>query len=354
VSVDGFDGVALIAVGGTDAASRAAGRRTLVDRVARTASVQLADRRIVGVQRPFGFPPTLPPDPGSLDGEAVVVVGLRATPPHRETSREHVPSLEGLTDIAGSVGTGSWRTERVAVVPPVRLTDLVGCRPLDGGGSHLGLVGQAATLCGRLPLRGDPVAPGAVDCLRCLRSDEIAARHDRQVAHHGALVALTGPLTAGVADRLWQRFAHRHIAELPALLDAMVGAIILRVPGAPSVETTLPHVQRHRAVASDAVQRWAAAEALDRLTRGLVRAAAAHPVSLDRDTRERLAVVSDLVDPVETAELVVRVLEEHGPAPALEPVALHLAERAGDAASPRVDRWRRIHTVARALSGVPS
>lgn len=361
-TVDRFDGVALIAVGGTDDASRAAGRRALVDRVARTAHLRLADGRIVGVRRPFGFPATLPTDAGHRGGEAVVVVGLlAASPPRgspdghapRGSHGGHVPSLGGLGQLAAPTATGWW-VEDLAVVPPVRITDLVACRPLAGGGVHAALVGHAMTLCGRLPVRGDLVAPGAVDCRRCLDSEEVSARHDRQLAQHGALVELVGPLAAGVADRLWQRLGHRDAAEVPALLDAMVGAITLRVPGAPSTDTTLAHIRRHRTVASEPVRRWAAAEARERLTRGLIRSVATHPVLLDRDTQERLDLAADLVDPAQTAEVVIDVLDQHGPAPALEPVALHLATRAGDAASPRVERWRRIHQVARALAGAPA
>lgn len=349
--MDRFDGVALLAVGGTDAASRAAGRHLLVDRVASTIGVALADGRVVGVRRPFGFPPTLPPDAGVRGGEPVVVVGLRAAAPPRDPPRDRVPSLVEWAQVAAPTATGWWRVEDLAVVPPAQTIDLVACRPLGGGGGHAALVDRAMTLCRRLPVRGNPVAPGVVDCRRCLRSEELSVRHDRQLAHHRALVDLVGPLAAGVADRLWQRLAHRDVADLPARLDAMVGAIMLRVPGAPSVEATLVQVRHHRAVASAPVRRWAAAEARKRLTRGLIHSVATHPVHLDRETQERLAVAADLVDPAETAEVVIGLLEEHGPAPALEPVALHLATRAGEAASPRVDRWRRIHEVARALSG---
>lgn len=352
-TVDRFDGVALIAVGGTDDASRAAGRRALVDRVSRTEHARLADGRIVGVRRPFGFPATLPPDVGDRGGEAVVVVGLLAAPPPRGAHGGHAPSLGGLRQLAAPTATGWW-VEDLAVVPPVWIADLVACRPLIGGGVHAAVVGHAMTLCGRLPVRGDPVAPGAVDCPRCLCSDEVSARHDRQLAQHGALVEFVGPFAAGVADRLWQRLGHRDAADVPALLDAMVGAITLRVPGAPSADTTLAHIRRHRTVASEPVRRWAAAEARERLTRGLIRSVATHPVVLDRDTQERLDLAADLVDPAETAEVVIDVLDQHGPAPALEPVALHLATRAGDAASPRVERWRRIHRVARALAGAPA
>ena len=352
--MDRFDGVVLIAVGGTDAASRAAGRGALVERVARTARVRLSDGRIVGVRRPFGFPPTLPSDPSCHDGEAVVIVGLRADGASRVVSPDRVPSLEAWGRSDGATATGSWWVADLASVPPALVTDLVACRPLDGGSSHLGVAGQALTLCGRLPLRGDPVVPGAAGCSRCLDRDEISARHDRQVASHGSLVALAGPLTAGVADRLWQRLGHRDVAEVPALLDAMVGAVTLGVPGAPSAEATLTQIRCHLAVASEPVRRWAAAEARERLTRGLIRSVTAHTVHLDRGTQERLAVAADLVDPTETAEVVIDVLEQHGPAPGLEPIALHLAERAGDAASPRVDRWRRIHAVARALRTAPS
>lgn len=357
-----FDGVALLGVIGPGERARAAGRDALIDRLEAHPRVLVPGHGLAQVRRPFGFPHLLPADPmgDATDGllgattasDAVVV--LAGLAPAGELPRGTTRSLADpvdLADLHGRTATGPWAVGAAAIVPPARTGDLQGCRPLDGGRTHVGRRGQAMTLCGRLPLRGDPVVPGAVDCLRCLRSDELSARHDRQLAYHGALVDLAGPLTAGVADRLWQRLAHRDADEVPALLDAMVGAITLGVPGAPTAEDTLAHIQRHRAVASEPVRRWAAAEARERLTRGLIRAAATHPVRLDPRTRERLAVAADLVDPAETAEIVVRVLEEHGPAPALEPVAMHLAERAGDAASPRVDRWRRIHAVARALTG---
>lgn len=366
-----FDGVALLGVIGPGERARAAGRDALIDRLEAHPRVLLPGHGLAQVRRPFGFPHLLPADgmgdvtgamgatDGRLDATAardavVVLAGLVAVGELAQGGTRSLADPVDLADLHGRTAAGPWSVGAVALVPPARTGDLQGCRPLDRGRTHVGRRGQAMTLCGRLPLRGDPVVPGAVDCLRCLRSDELSARHDRQVAHHGALVELAGPLTAGVADRLWQRLAHRDAAEVPALLDAMVGAIMLGVPGAPTAEATLVQIRRQRAVASGPVQRWAAAEARERLTRGLIRSAATHPVHLDPDTRERLAVAADLVDPAETAEVVVRVLEEHGPAPALEPIALHLAERAGDAASPRVDRWRRIHAVARALAGTPS
>jgi len=356
-----FDGVALLGVDGPSERARAAGRDALIDQLDAYPRILVPGDGLADVRRPLGFPHLLPAHPAPLPTDPVgrsaaidAVVVLAGLLPVGEAIVRAARTRDEPVDLAGLRGrsaAGPWSIGVVAIVPPAQTGDLQGCRPLEGGGTHVGLRGGSMTLCGRLPLRGDPVAPGAVDCRRCLRSDEVSARHDRQLLHHGELVELAGPLTSGVADRLWQRLAHRDAAEVPALLDAMVGAITLGVPGAPSVEATMVQVRRHRAVASGPVRRWAAAEARERLTRGLIRSAATHPVHLDPDAHERLAMAADLVDPAETAELVIGVLEEHGPAPGLEPIALHLAERAGDAASPRVDRWRRIHAVARALTG---
>jgi hypothetical protein len=345
-----FDGVALVTLDAATLAARLAGARQLAAAFDREVLLAGVTRRPVRARRPAGFPATLP-DPGP----GVVVVGLRATADASPGSRPGPPiRVEPLAGRRGRTGHGSWRVAEVAVVPPVHVDDLVGCRPLSGQRVHLGVVGQAMTVCGRLPMQGGPAAPGAVDCLRCLRSTLVVGRHDAQLAHHDRLVALSDTLVAGAADRLWLRLAHRDPGSLPALLDSLVGALVHHLPAAPTVDEILVQVRRHRDVASPAVRAWAAEEARQRLTRRLPLFAATHPTRLDGPTASQLAMASDLLEPADAAEVLVGLLEDHGPAPALEPLALRAARRAGDAASERVVRWRRIQDVARALGSPTS
>jgi hypothetical protein len=343
--VGSFDGVALVAVEAATPAAATAGARHLAAAFDLEVLLPGVARGSVMARRPAGFPATLPhPGPG------VVVIGLRATTERRAEPRREPPvQVEPLAGRHGRTGYGPWRVAGIAVVPPADVADLTACRPLSGQRIHLGVIGQRMTVCGRLPMQGDPTAPGAVDCLRCLRSSLVVARHDRQLSHHDGLAALSDTLVAGAADRLWRRLAHRDPGTFPALLDSMVGAIVHQLPGAPSVDETLMQVRRHRDVASPAVGTWAAEEARQRLTRRLPLFAATHPTRLDAPTASQLGLASDLLDPADAAEVLVSVLEDHGPAPALEPIALRAARRAGDTASERVVRWRRIQSVAQAL-----
>ncbi len=345
-----FDGVALVTVSGDSVSGRSEARRAVIAALDARPRLLLPDgSHGVGYRIP-GLPATLPTIPDQPGGEAVVV-GLQ---PDRAGSGSQAPSDTPDPPIAlralGGGGPGSrWQVDDVAVVPPITVTDLRACRPLSGGKVHVGALGEQQTACGRLPLQGDRRGSDAVDCLRCLRSNLVAHRHDAQLSAHGRLVALVGSLAAGVADRLWLRFTHRDPRTLPALLDSMVGAIVHGASGAPGLDETMKLIRRHRRDASVEVHRWAGTEALARLETSLPRLVATHPTTLDPSMRRQLALMSDLLRPPDAADLLVAMLEDHGPAPALEPLTLRLARKAGTGASDRVDRWRRIHTIARTL-----
>jgi hypothetical protein len=353
-AVRSFDGVALATVSGTSASRRAEGREAIVAALDARPRLVLPDGAYgIGYRIP-GLPASLPTLAGPRADEAVVI-GLRPEPP-----RPGGPSVRdaGCAPVTlrslGSEGRSRpWEVAEIAFVPPITVDDLRAHRPLSGGRVHVGLAGERQTACGRLPLQGDERRSDAVDCVRCLRSNVVARRHDAQLARHGSLVALVGSLAAGVADRLWLRFAHRDPGTLPALLDSMVGAIVHGASGAPSVDDTMALVRRHRRGASTEVHRWAGTEALARLEVSLPRLVATHPTTLDASMRRQLALMSDLLRPADAADLLVGILEEHGPAPALEPLTLRIARKAGDEASDRVDHWRRIHVIARTLGASP-
>ena len=349
-----FDGVALIALDAASHRLQTARRRSLVAEFEHDRVVVLPDGSCAVVWRFSGLPQVV--GPLSLDegpsGSAFLVVGLRS--PRQPPDRSAVDAAVDLSELLEAGGVGTPLDGRVAVVPPVPVHDLCACRPLNGGRTHIATIGADRTACGRLPVRGEPRSPAAVDCVRCLRSNLVAARHDGQLASHGDLVAVGGSLVAGAADRLWLRFAHRDPGQLPPLLDSMVGAIVCGLSPAPRVDEVLVQVRRHRETASPSVLRWAGTQARRRLARLLPAVAATHPTRLNPGTERQLASLWRLLSPAEAAEELVAALEDHGPAPALESLALQTARAAGDDASSRVDRWRRIQSVAQALGGTQS
>ena len=348
-----FDGVALMTVAGASVSGPSGARRAVIAALDARPRLLLPDgSHGVGYRIP-GLPATLPTLADQPGGEAVVV-GLQpdragAGRPTEQASPEASDPPIALRALGGGGPSSRWQVSEIVLVPPITVTDLRAYRPLSGGKVHLGVFGERLTACGRLPLQGDERGSDAVDCLRCLRSNVVAHRHDAQLRAHGRLVALVGSLAAGVADRLWLRFAHRDPRTLPALLDSMVGAIVHGASGAPGLDETMKLIRRHRRDASAEVHRWAGTEALARLEVSLPRLVATHPTTLDPAMRRQLALMSDLLGPPDAAELLVATLEDHGPAPALEPLTLRLARKAGTGASDRVDRWRRIHTIARTL-----
>lgn len=349
-----FDGVALIPVDDASQRHKTSPARSLVAELEHDRLVVLPDRSRAVVWR-FSDLPQVIRSPSLAEGGTApefLVVALRS--PRQALKRSSRDGVVGLADLLERCGFGLAHAGRVAVVPPVPVHDLCACRPLNGGRTHIAEIGADRTVCGRLPVKGESRSPAAVDCVRCLRSNLVSARQDGQLASHRDLVAVAGSLVAGAADRLWLRFAHRGPSQLPALLDSMVGAIVCGLPAAPPVDEVLVQVRRHREVASPAVLGWAGAEARRRLARLLPAVAAKHPTRLDPQTERQLGSLRRLLSPVEAAEELVTALEKHGPAPALEPLALQAARAAGDDASPRVDRWRRIQSVAQALGGAPS
>ncbi len=353
-----FDGVALAAV--------TPGQRRPDQSTAHDGPpiVRLPDGGRALLVQPLGMPRTLPVlAPADADGPCrtgtdawrptstdrgiveVAVFGLEPPP----WSASATPGRELTTAVRQRGGD----VDRLAVLPPVVVADLVAVAPLRGGRTHLGVHGAATTACGRLPLRGQPAPPGQADCLRCLRAASVAERLDRQHAHYPLLVALAGPLLAGAATRLWQRLAHRDPGTHPELLDAMVGAVAYRLPGAPDTDDILPLIRRHLDAASPEVRHWAAQQSLTRLDREVRRLAVRHPTKLPPGAEQQLALNSGVMDPAAAAEVLVAALEEVGPAPALEPVALRVATRAGAEVCDRVERWRRRHRVAAALGSGP-
>lgn len=347
-----FDGVAVMLVDRADSADAgAAGPAPTV--TTGTLRMWLTRRGHRGAEPRPGVPGTL----CDADGRHLVTVGLRAgagAPDglHPEPAG-HGACAHDPQAVAGNGAVG------VAVLPPASIGGLVGCRPLAGGRTHVAMFGHAMTICGRLPAGGEPLDPGRVDCLRCRRSDELRHRFARQLREHDRLLALLDPLTAAALAGWWPRLDHHDPGDLPVLLDAMAGARLHGLPGAPDTDEVLRQVRRHRTVASAAVRAWAAAQARPRLEAQLRRLllGARGPGGPD-DRREvavrrELTLAGALLDPADVAETLVALLERHGPAPSLEPVVLEIARRAGETASDRVQRWRRLHAVAAALHPGP-
>lgn len=300
--------------------------------------LRLPDGSLARRTRPPGFPTRLLDASDASDGRPVLVL---------EPVGPEVAGVVGAHPGPPELGD-AWR-----VVPPAVVDRLVACRPLPGPRVHLGIRGEATTRCGRLPLRGAPEPAGRATCRSCLSDPEVAERHDVQLAEHPVLLTVLDTFTAGATDRLWVRYAHRDPGMLPALLDAMIGARELLLPGAPGHDEVLAAVRTHREVASSPVRDWAAQQARMQLTAVLPRLVARHPRSVGADVRGALDQAVALLDPTDAAELLVGLLEEQGPAPVLESVALQAAERAGEVASPRVVRFRRRHAVAAALGARP-
>jgi hypothetical protein len=286
-----------------------------------------------------------------VGGRRIVTVGLRAGTggqsgvihagePDHAPARDPAPERDRVTRIDDTA---------IGILSPAPTVGLIGCRPLAGGRIHVALFGQAMTVCGRLPVSGALVDPGRVDCLRCRRSDELGRRFAAQLAGHDRLLEVVDPLTAAALAGWWPRLDHRDPGDLPLLLDAMAGARLHALPGAPTTDQVLRQVRRHRSVASDAVRDWAAGQARPRLEQQLRRLLLDAGGDRVSAVRRELALAGALLEPADLAETLVTLLERHGPVPSLEPLVLDIARRAGDAASDRVQRWRRLHGVAAAL-----
>ena len=335
-----FDGVALLQVAAPDRRAQAAGVRALTSALEQRPVLRLPDGSAAQARRPPGFPRRLP----TSDDDEVVLAGL-APCERRPLPRAAIDALRGRTE------AGSWSVGRIAVLHPIPADDLLAVRPLDGGRIHVGLRQHGATACGRLPLRGDQHPAGLIDCDRCLHAEVITDRQDHQLLAYPTLVAVAGPLLAGAAAQLWRWYAHRDPTQVPGILDATVGAIVHGFPGAPTADEALALVSAHRANASAPVRNWAAGVARDRLDDGLRAQRRRRQHGLGPQMQAPLRLLSDLMEPAEAAELLVGLVEQHGPSPALEPAVLDAARRAGAVASERVQRWRRLHEIAVALSG---
>lgn len=339
-----FDGVALVTVSGPTPGAAVEGRRALAAWLGRGAVVTLPDGSGARTYRPAGFPGHLPT---GVDGEEAVLTGLQQPEPLTSAAIE----LRALT---GRTAAGSWEVARAAAMPPAASSDLLAVQPLPGGRIHVGSRESHTTACGRLPVHGHERAAGLIDCARCLTTPLVTERHDAQLAAYPDLVALVGPLLAGAAARLSRRLAHRDPTEVPAILDAAVGSIVHGFPGAGTTDEVLQLVAHHREHASGPARAWAAGVAQGRVERGLqVRQRRRQP-GLASELAGPVELLAQLLPPDEAAELLLGLLEEHGPDPAFEPVVLAAARRAGDAASDRVRRWRRLQELAAALAGSPS
>jgi len=338
--VSRFDGVALLQVATPDARSQASGVRALASALERGLVLRLRDGSSVQAERPPGFPRRLT----APDGDELVLTGL--VPSGQRASAGHaIDALQGRTE------AGPWSIARVAVLPPVPSGDLLAVQPLDGGRIHIGLRQRGVTACRRLPLRGDQRPVGLIDCGRCLRAQLITDRQDRQLLAYPELVAMAGPLLAGAAAQLWRWREHRDPSQVPGIIDAAVGAVVHGFPGAATVDEALALVSTHRAEASVPARSWAAGIARDRLDDGLRAQRRRRQHGLGPQLHPPLRLLAALMTPAEAAELLVGLLEQHGPSPYVEHLALDAARRAGDAASERVRRWRRLHEIAAALSG---
>lgn len=336
-----FDGVALLEVVAPEACARTAGVHALTLALAQRPVLRLSGGVSARAQRPPGFPRRLP----LPDGGEVVVTGL-------VPRAERPPPGPAITALRGRTDAGPWSIARAAVLPPIPAGDLLAVQPLAGGRIHIGLRQHGVTACGRLPLRGDQRPAGLIDCGRCLHAKLITDRQDRQLLAYPQLVALAGPLLAGAVAQLWRRSAHRDPTQVPARIDAAVGAVVHAFPGAPTVDEALALVSSFAAGASGPARSWAAGVARDRLEDGLRAQRRRSQPGLGPRLHVPLRLLSELMEPPAAAALLVELLERHGPSPALEPMVLDMARRAGEDASQRVQRWRRRHEIARVLSGI--
>ncbi len=337
-----FDGVALLTITGPSPAATAEGRAVLAARLERGVAVTLPDGSQAWTHRPAGFPDHLP---AAADGEDVVLTCLRR-------SQQPTSDVIELRRMVGRTAAGAWTLTRAAVLPPAPSHDLVAVQPLPTGRVHVGLRQGGTTACSRLPLHGPEQATGLIDCPRCLTTPLVTERHDAQLATLPDLVALVGPLVAAAAARLSRRLEHRDPAEVPAILDAAVGSLVHAFPGAGTTDEVLERVAEHRDHASEPVRAWAGGIARARVEQGVrSRRRRRRGAGLGDELRAPVQLLSRLLEPAEAAEALVELLEELGPDPAFEPVVLDAARRAGDAASDRVRRWRRLHELAGALAG---
>ena len=339
-----FDGVALLTVTGPTPRANAEGRRALTAWLGQGAVVTLPDGSRARTYRPPGFPDHLP---AAAHGEDVVLTGL-------QWSERPGRAAIDLAALTGRTPAGSWAVARAAAMPPAPSGDLLTVQPLPGGRIHIGLRHGDTTACGRLPVHGTERASGLTDCARCLTAAITTERHDAQLAAYPDLVALVGPLLAGAAARLSRRLAHRDPAEVPGVLDAAVGSIVHGFPGAGTPDEALRLVADHREQASGPARDWAAQLARGRLERGLRSPRRRRRRGLGDELQAPVQLLAQLLPAAEAAELLLGLLEEHGPDPAFEPVVLAAARRAGDTASERVRRWRRLQELAAALAGTTS
>jgi hypothetical protein len=336
-----FDGVALLTITGGTARASTEGRRQLTAWLSRGIVVGLPCGSRAVTYRPAGFPDHLP---AAAAGEDVVLTGLRRPGPSTSDVVE-------LRRIAGRTAAGPWALADVALMPPASTDDLLAVQPLPAGRIHLGLRRCGSTACGRLPARGPERAVASLDCRRCLTTPIVAARHDAQLRAYPDLVALVGPLIAAAAARLSRRLQHRDPCELPAILDAAVGSLVHGFPGAGTTDEVLELVTEHREHASGSARAWAADVARGRVERGLASRRRRRATGLGDGLPAAAQRLAGLLPPPEAADLLLALLEEFGPDPGFEPVVLAAARRAGDAASDRVQHWRRLHELAAALAG---
>ncbi len=342
-----FDGVALLTVSGSTPEAADEGRRALAAGLGRGDAVTLIDGSQARTYRPAGFPDHLP---GGAGGEDVVLTGLRESAPQASAAVE-------LRALSGRTAAGPWAIARAAVMPPAPSSDLLAVQPLPGGRIHVAARRGPTTACGRLPVHGPERAAGLIDCVRCLSTPLITERHDAQLTAYPDLVTLVGPLLAAAVARLSRHLQHSDPAEVPAILDAAVGSIVHGFPGAGTSDEVLLFVAHHREHASEPARAWAADVARDRVEQGLRsprrRGRGGQP-GLGDHLQAPVQLLARLLAPTEAADVLLGLLEEHGPDPAFEPVVLAAARRAGDAASDPVRRWRRLHELAAALAGTPS
>ncbi len=290
-----------------------------------------------------GVGAALPADAPSPDPVALVPLTRVPRGSRRRTAVD-------LARVCSSGQPGRWRAARIAWMSPAVTEGWTAVRPLAGGRTHLVLPDESWTACGRLPAHGPPGELRAADCPRCLRSPTAADAFHRQLGDLEELADLVGPLAAATAARLWPRLAHLSPETCPPLLDGMVGSLLHRRPGAPSVTETLTLLGRHASVASPPVRRWAAQEARRLLASRLARITSRHPARLDAGVASQLRLVQALLPTREAATALVDLLERFGPAPAMEPLVLETVRGAGTDLPERVEQWRRRHEVAAALS----
>ncbi len=344
-----FDGVAVAVARGREEVSWRDVRTNPNARAAHR--IRLDDAATFPIADAYGFPRIWPVHGHQRARHIALAVPLA---PGSHPGAPVTPAIS-IAGYAKRALVGSWEIDATEWIAPAAARGLHAVRPAPGHRLHLGLDG-AASICGRISV--DAMASRSatrderfrIDCGRCRSTSHVAGLQDEQLARFGALSERVGLLEAATMAQIWPRMSVREPKSFPLVLDGMVGAVIYQMPGSPDPMHVLEVLRRHTGVVSAESRSW------------MIEMVRPRVVAAVRQLRANGSTVSDAVDAKglrllrylpapDAADTLVSALLDHGPVPALEPMALRLAEEAGGQATDQIIRWRRIHRIAAALGG---